>query len=71
MKIIMSMLDQIDNMFSYNENIMLMDDLNYDYKLDETLSSNSLHQLELLHGMRPFINSPTRVASFILGSTPG
>ena len=40
---------------------MLMGDLNYDYKLDETLSSNPLHQIEILDGMRQLINSPTRV----------
>ena len=56
-----SMLDQIDNVFSYNENIILMGDLNYDYKLDESLSSNPLHQIEILYGMRQLINSPTRV----------
>ena len=56
-----SMLDQIDNVFSCNENIMLMGDLNYDYKLDETLSSNPLQKMEILYGMRQLINSPTRV----------
>ena len=57
-----SMVDQIDNVFfSYNENIMLMGDLNYDYKLDETLSSNPLHQIEILYGMWQLIKSPTRV----------
>ena len=56
-----SMLDQIDNVFSCNENIMLMGDLNYDYKLDETLSSNRLQKMEILYGMRQLINSPTRV----------
>ena len=56
-----SMLDQIDNVYSYNENVMLMGDLNYDYKLDESLSSNPLHQIEILYGMRQLINSPTRV----------
>ena len=56
-----TMLDQIDNVFSYNENIILMGDLNYDYKLDESLSSNPLHQIEILYGMRQLINSPTRV----------
>ena len=40
-----SMLDQIDNVFSYNENIILMGDINYDYKLSESLSSNPLHQI--------------------------
>ena len=38
-----STLDQIDNVFSYNENIILIGDLNYDYKRDESLSSNPLH----------------------------
>ena len=55
------MLDQIDNILSCNENIMLMGDLNYDYKLNETLSSNPLHQIEILDGMRQLINSATRV----------
>ena len=50
------MLDQIDNVYSYNENVMLMG-----YKLDESLSSNPLHQIEILYGMRQLINSPTRV----------
>ena len=56
-----SMLDQIDNVYSYNENVMLMGDLNYDYKFDESLSSNPLHQIEILYGMRQLINPPTRV----------
>ena len=56
-----SMLDQIDNVYSYKDNVMLMGDLNYDYKLDESLSSNPLHQIEILYGMRQLINSPTRV----------
>ena len=54
-----SMLDQIDNVF--NEIILLMGDLNYDYNLDESLSPNRLHQNEILYGMRQLINSPTRV----------
>ena len=56
-----SMLDQIDNVYSYNENVILMGDLNYDYKLDESFSSNPLHRIEILYGMRQLINSPTRV----------
>ena len=56
-----SMLDQIDNVYSYNENVMLMGDLNYDYILDESLSSHPLHQIEILYGMRQLINSPARV----------
>ena len=40
---------------------MLMGGLNCDYKLGESLSSNPLHQIEILYGMRQLINSPTRV----------
>ena len=34
-----------------------MGDLNYDYKRDQSLSSNPLHQIEILYGMRQLINS--------------
>ena len=47
--------------FSYNESIIIMGDHNYDYKLDESLSSNPLHQIEIIYGMRQLINSLTRV----------
>ena len=43
------MLDEIDKVFSYNENIMLMGDLKYDYKLDETVSYNPLHQIVIVN----------------------
>ena len=56
-----NMLDQIENVLSLNVNILLMGDLNYDYKFDESLSSNPLHQIEVLYGMRQLINTPTRV----------
>ena len=48
------MLDQIDNVFSHNENIILMGDLNYDYKLDESLSSNPLHQRHATTNQFPY-----------------
>ena len=38
-----------------------MSDRNYDYKLDESPSSNPIHQIEISYGMRQLINSPTRV----------
>ena len=55
------MLDNIDSVFSYIENIILTVNLNYEYKLDESLSSNHLHKIEILYGIRQLINSPTRV----------
>ena len=56
-----NMLNQIDIVLSHNVNILLMGDLNYDYKFDESLSSNPLHQIEIIYGMRQLINAPTRV----------
>ena len=41
--------------------MLLMVTLTYDYKRDESLSSNPLHQIEILYGMRQLINSPTRL----------
>ena len=49
-----SMLDQVDNVFSYNESIIIMGDLNYDYKLDESLSSNPLHQRHATTNQFPY-----------------
>ena len=54
-------LDQIDHAHSLNENIILMGDLNYNYKFDESLGCNPLHQIEVLYNMRQLITSPTRV----------
>ena len=55
-----NMLDQIDNVFSYYEDVVLMGDLNYDYK-PVLMHSNKLHQIEVLYGMQQLISSPTRV----------
>ena len=54
-------LNQIYHAHSLNENIILMGDLNYNYKFDESLSCNTLHQIEVLYNMRQLITSPTRV----------
>ena len=41
-----NMLDQIDNVFSYYEDVVLMGDLHYDYK------PVFMHQIEVLYGMQ-------------------
>ena len=56
-----NILDQLDNVFSLNEKIVLIGDLNFNYKFDETLSCNPLHQIEILYNMRQLITVPTRV----------
>ena len=35
--------------------------MNYDYKLDETLSTNPIHLIENLFGLKQIVQSPTRV----------
>ena len=55
-----NMLDHIDNVFSYYEDVVLMWDLNYDYK-PVLMHSNKLHQIEVLYGVQQLISSPTRV----------
>ena len=54
-------LNQIDHVHYLNENIILMGDLHYNYKFDDSLSCNPLHQIEVLYNMRQLITSPTRV----------
>ena len=40
--------------------IISMGDLNYDYKLDESLSNNPIHYIEMAHEMTQLILQPTR-----------
>ena len=54
-------LNQIDHAHSLNKNIILMGDLNYNYKFAESLSCNPVHQIEVLYNMRHLITSPTSV----------
>ena len=43
--------------------IISMGDLNYDYKLDESLSNNPIHYIEMAYEMTQLILQPTRVTS--------
>ena len=54
-------LNQIDHVHYLIENIILMVDLSYNYTIDESLSCNPLHQIEVLYNMRQLTTSPTRV----------
>ena len=47
---------------SLNENTVLLGDLNFDYKINETLSSNPLYYIESVTGMKQLVTDHTRVA---------
>ena len=55
------MLDILDKATAEDKNIIIPADLNFDYKFDETLCSNPVHQMENLYGMTQIISKPTRV----------
>ena len=57
------MYDQLDQMNMLHNNIILMGDLNFDFKQDESLSSNPIHHMELLYDMKQLIQEPTRVTA--------
>ncbi len=56
-----SMLDEIEKAKNINENVLLLGDLNFNYKIDETLSKNPIKYIEDIYDMRQLVNSPTRV----------
>ena len=56
-----AMLDNIEKALSINENIILLGDLNYDYKLDQNLCNNPVYYIECLFDLTQMITSPTRV----------
>ena len=56
-----NMLDLLETMCLEKKELLLLGDLNIDYKLDETLGSNPLHYLENLYLLRQLVDKPTRV----------
>ena len=56
-----AMLDNIEAAIAKNENIVILGDLNFDYKLDETLENNPLFYIEKLYLLQQLITQPTRV----------
>lgn len=57
------MLDLLEKMSTENKELILLGDLNIDYKLDHTLSTNPLHYIENLYLLRQLVDKPTRVTS--------
>ena len=54
-------LDIIEAASLEDKEYVVLGDLNYDYKIDETLSSNPIHYIENLYGMTQLISKATRV----------
>ena len=54
-------LDIMDRASLENKEILLLGDLNFDYKVDESLSSNPVHYIENLYLMQLMITGKTRV----------
>ena len=55
-----SILDVLEKADSDGIDMLVLGDLNYDYKLDENLHKNPLHYIENLHGMSQLITDITR-----------
>ena len=54
------MIENIELAASNNKEIILLGDLNFDYKLDESLSSNPVYWIEALFELTQLIEKPTR-----------
>ena len=55
-----NMIENIELAASNNKEIILLGDLNFDYKLDESLSSNPVYWIEALFELTQLIEKPTR-----------
>jgi exonuclease III len=56
-----NIIDYIECLFSEGKEIVLLGDLNINYKFDETLHENPIHLIENLFGLKQIIEQPTRV----------
>ena len=54
-------LDILDKASLEDKDIILSADLNIDYIMDESLSSNPVHHIEILYGISQIVTKPTRV----------
>ena len=55
------MLDLLDQIYSNNNNVILLGDLNHDYDSSGHLVLNPLNQFETLFSMKQLVDVPTRV----------
>ncbi len=58
-----NMLDMFDKAILENNDIVIIEDFNFNYTVDETLAINLVHYLENLYLMSKLIDTPTRVTN--------
>ena len=56
-----NMLYLLDQMYSNNNNVILLGDLNHDYDSSGNLALNPLYQFETLYSVKQLVAVPTRV----------
>lgn len=54
------MLDQMEKIQSFNNRVILMGDLNFDYKFGCDLGSNPVYNMEAMFDMKQLVETPTR-----------
>jgi len=55
------MLDQLDFIHAHYDKVILMGDLNFDYKPEVSVSQCPIHNIETFYSMKQLITDPTRV----------
>ena len=56
-----SMLDQLDYVNAHYDKVIVMGDLNFNYKFDCELRSNPVFHIETMYNMKQLVTQPTRV----------
>ena len=56
-----SMLDQLDSIHANYDKVILMGDLNYNYRFDCELRSNTIFHIESMYSMKQLVTKPTRI----------
>lgn len=56
-------MDTVEQVFNITNNVILIGDLNIDYKFDLSLASNPIHNMETLFQMKQLVEAPTRVTT--------
>ena len=56
-----AILDQVDQIYTDHDNVILLGDLNYNYVSNQSLMTSPLYQLETMYGMTQLVCEPTRV----------
>ena len=56
-------MDLFELAFNLSDKVIILGDMNYDYKLDATLATNPIHSMEALFEMTQLVETPTRMTT--------